>query len=491
MGPGGTSGTSGQNGTSGSSGTSPAGGAAIIVLDCAGAFSTVRCGVGNCVSNNYGFAGGGYNNTASGLASFVGGGQLNQAFATYSTIVAGQCNRACSDFTFIGGGINGSASGNYSFIGGGQNGITSGTGAFVGAGISNQSCTPYSGIVAGFGNIICSTSTNQSFIGSGQGNCICCGSNQSIVGGQLNCINSQDSFIGGGSNNLVCQTGAFGFSSAILAGRQNRIVNNMMGGDSYLNFIGSGCCNVLCGTFGSVIGGGISNSAYNGMMTGSSAAVTISGGQSNRVSCCFTSIGGGCGNCACANNSRVGGGINNRASGIDSIVAGGSNNFVSSVGCQGGILGGNTNCVNHARAFVVGSNLTSGAACTSYHNASSKTSGTFRISHPDPAKTDSKYLQHSFVESPTRGDNIYRYKVTTCNCSATLALPDYYKFLNENDQVWVSPVCHFGSAYGVIDSCQTCVTFTSNCDGDYNVLLIGTRKDIDAKNGFLGVEVWK
>jgi hypothetical protein len=50
---------------------------------------------------------------------------------------------------------------------------------------------------------------------------------------------------------------------------------------------------------------------------------------------------------------------------------------------------------------------------------------------------------------------------------------------------------HFGNAYGIMDVGQTCVDFVSNQDGDYNVLIIGTRKDIDAKNGWTGVEVWK
>lgn len=38
---------------------------------------------------------------------------------------------------------------------------------------------------------------------------------------------------------------------------------------------------------------------------------------------------------------------------------------------------------------------------------------------------------------------------------------------------------------------QTQVNFCSNCDGEYNVLIIGTRKDIDARNSFTGVEVEK
>jgi hypothetical protein len=176
-------------------------------------------------------------------------------------------------------------------------------------------------------------------------------------------------------------------------------------------------------------------------------------------------------------------------SGLYGVLVGGLNNTMSAQ--LGGILGGYGNTASNLYSFIVGTALTTSANNTTYLNALSKTSGTFRINHPDPSKTACKYLQHSFVESPTRGDNIYRYSVTTCNCTATVTLPDYYKFLNENDQVWVNPVNHFGSAYGTIDSCQTCISITSNCDGQYNVLVIGTRKDIDAVNGWLGIEVWK
>ena len=41
----------------------------------------------------------------------------------------------------------------------------------------------------------------------------------------------------------------------------------------------------------------------------------------------------------------------------------------------------------------------------------SKASGCFSIAHPDPAKNSTHKLQHSFVESPTEGDNIYRWQV--------------------------------------------------------------------------------
>ena len=118
----------------------------------------------------------------------------------------------------------------------------------------------------------------------------------------------------------------------------------------------------------------------------------------------------------------------------------------------------------------------------------SKQAGSFKISHPDPAKTDTEWLYHSFVESPTAGDNIYRWQVETVNGVATIDLPDYYKHLNENDQVWVSAFKHFGQAYGEVNEAQTTLTITSNQDGKYNVLLIGTRKDEVAVNAWKGIE---
>jgi hypothetical protein len=121
----------------------------------------------------------------------------------------------------------------------------------------------------------------------------------------------------------------------------------------------------------------------------------------------------------------------------------------------------------------------------------SKSVGTFRIDHPNPSKNHTHYLSHSFVESPTEGDNIYRFTVTTENGVATIHLPEYYKYLNKNDQVWVTPQGHFGTGYGVVNENQTEVTIYSNIDGEYNILLIGTRKDKIAVNNWQGVETYK
>ena len=127
------------------------------------------------------------------------------------------------------------------------------------------------------------------------------------------------------------------------------------------------------------------------------------------------------------------------------------------------------------------------AACT-HVGTLNKSSGSFIIPHPDPAKTATTDLRHSYVESPTRGDNIYRWQVDVTNCCNVITLPSYYQFLNENDMVWVSPVEHFGSAYGKVTEDQCCAIICTNADGKYNVLLVGTRCDCMALNHWQGVE---
>ena len=121
----------------------------------------------------------------------------------------------------------------------------------------------------------------------------------------------------------------------------------------------------------------------------------------------------------------------------------------------------------------------------------SKASGCFSIPHPDPSKNSTHNLQHSFVESPTEGDNIYRWQVDTSNCASVITLPSYYRHLNKNDMVWVSPYKNFGAAYGEVTADQCCLIVCSNQDGCYNVLLIGTRKDEHAENTWTGPEVLK
>ena len=104
----------------------------------------------------------------------------------------------------------------------------------------------------------------------------------------------------------------------------------------------------------------------------------------------------------------------------------------------------------------------------------------FDIKHPDPEKAEDGWrLVHSCIETPERGTNVYTYKVEVVNKEAKIVLPDYYKFLNDGDteKIWISPVKHFGIAYGEINKEQTELIVTANSDGFYNVLIMCNRKD--------------
>lgn len=114
----------------------------------------------------------------------------------------------------------------------------------------------------------------------------------------------------------------------------------------------------------------------------------------------------------------------------------------------------------------------------------SKAGGSFRISHPDPVKKDTHDLVHCFVESPTRGDNLYRYTVNLTSGQSTIPLPTYWQHLNEDPQIWVSPTNHFAQSYATINTELSELTVYSSTQGSYNVLLIGTRKDQLMKDYF-------
>ena len=72
-----------------------------------------------------------------------------------------------------------------------------------------------------------------------------------------------------------------------------------------------------------------------------------------------------------------------------------------------------------------------------------------------------------------------------------LKLPTYFRYLNENEMIWVSPVDSFGRAYGKLSPDRLEVRVTSDQDGDYNVLVMGTRYDKNAKAYWKGAERMK
>jgi hypothetical protein len=64
-------------------------------------------------------------------------------------------------------------------------------------------------------------------------------------------------------------------------------------------------------------------------------------------------------------------------------------------------------------------------------------------------------LKHCFVETPTRGDNLHRFRVTTHDCRGQIELPTYFWDLNKDVQAWVAGIDVLGSTDGA-SSQRTC-----------------------------------
>jgi hypothetical protein len=155
----------------------------------------------------------------------------------------------------------------------------------------------------------------------------------------------------------------------------------------YYSTISGGYINTASGDY-STIGGGI----YN---TSSGPASTVGGGGGSTASGYYSTIGGGIYNIASDNISTVGGGYNNTASGYNSTISGGRTNIASddrsTVGGGGNntasaaystiggggnnsasgdyssVLGGqNNNTSTFANSHIIGSNITSDRADTTF-----------------------------------------------------------------------------------------------------------------------------
>ena len=175
------------------------------------------------------------------------------------------------------------------------------------------------------------------------------GARSSIVGGYGNTASGYGSSVGNGYNST-----ASGNYSAIVSGRSAYAVGHysFIGGSGYQNrakcsnsFIGNGIYNCTNGYQSSVV-----NGYYNHALGNLSSVV---GGTRNQACASKSSVVGGSYNCAIGVYSSIVGGSNNRASGINSFIA-----------------GGNLNCVNvgHNCSFIIGTGITSNAACTTFVN---------------------------------------------------------------------------------------------------------------------------
>ena len=111
----------------------------------------------------------------------------------------------------------------------------------------------------------------------------------------------------------------------------------------------------------------------------------------------------------------------------------------------------------------------------------------FDMPHPDPAKLALGYrLKHCCVETPSRGENMYTFTVTTTapNEAFAVELPSYWPYLNENPSVFMSPIDNLGACYAAVDA--NCATVQGACElpGTFNLMVFGSRKDQAAHDGF-------
>ena len=114
----------------------------------------------------------------------------------------------------------------------------------------------------------------------------------------------------------------------------------------------------------------------------------------------------------------------------------------------------------------------------------SKTSGSFKIDHPIPEKSETHYLVHSFVESP-QANNIYRGKVTLTDGSATVNLDEVsgltegtFVLLNRDIHCFTSNETDWDNVKGSVN--ENILTITcQNPDSTAVVtwLVIGERHD--------------
>ena len=327
-------------------------------------------------------------------------------------------------------------------------------------------------IVGGSGNTIQNTTNTimyDNFIGGGGENTI---------------LNSDYNFIGGGGENVISGGTNYATIGGGFKNRINSISNN--------SFIGGGVLNIILdGSVDTFIGAGFNNGIYN---NGDNSAIVA--GLNNDIDNSTASFVGGGGNNDILNstNSFIGGGVDNTIenSSTDCFIGAGFSNTINNSNYATIVGGQNNSTGGYNNVHILGSTITATADNTTFvqnitaSGALSKGSGTFRI--PTPIPNETGYLYHSFVESPNAGDNIYRWTIEVTNGTATIELPDYYKHLNNNDMIWVNPTNNFGRGYGQINEEQTILTITTDIDGKYNVLLIGTRKDQIATENWKGLK---
>jgi hypothetical protein len=115
--------------------------------------------------------------------------------------------------------------------------------------------------------------------------------------------------------------------------------------------------------------------------------------------------------------------------------------------------------------------------------ALSKGSGSFKIDHPLPAKTETHNLVHSFIEGP-QADNIYRGKVTLAAGSASVNIDDAagmtggtYVLLNTNTQCFTSNETGWTAVKGSVSENILTIEAQESCSDTISWMVVGERHD--------------
>jgi hypothetical protein len=118
------------------------------------------------------------------------------------------------------------------------------------------------------------------------------------------------------------------------------------------------------------------------------------------------------------------------------------------------------------------------------NGALSKSSGSFKIDHPLPAKTETHNLVHSFIEGP-QADNIYRGKVALVDGSATVNIDDVagmtdgtFAVLNREVQCFTSNETGWTAVRGSVSgNILTIEAQDASCTDTISWMVIGERQD--------------
>ena len=332
-----------------------------IIIQGAGAGSTLRDLNGN---------------STQGTCSTVAGGQNNQTCNTHATVAGGCANTANNNGATVGGGICNKIYGQGSqlnTIGGGWRNTVTGINvacSIVGGGTNNTVLSCESIIGGGLYNTLGVSTSNSSILG---GRCNLIVDNTffgTIGGGNQNTVFGQAGLIGGGSFNTSCS------NESVIGGGCKNTITKFTGNQAQTwgNFIGGGLCNTLNASINcySVIGGGF-KSYINGCSS------IVGGGESNSVLSNYSTIVGGCKNTtgptgpssfiggglentANARANTIGGGCKNTTTNLFSVIGGGFGNTVT--GEYSGVLGGCSNTVTGSHSFAVSINSKVTGNCT-------------------------------------------------------------------------------------------------------------------------------